>query len=147
LQLNLFGVAQCLLFRVAKYKYIPTTSRIIFFLGSQGYPSHMKGYAPALTCPYGSWRQEWHAHVCLVFSFGKSQFLVFWFDSIKFVSYHRIIMPCSLQSWIDSCIFESYLVWFDSNYFHSYHCFSLTLVVGSVIWFTWLVNLINLHPG
>jgi hypothetical protein len=45
----LFWVAQCLLlFGVAGYKYIPTTSRIIFFWGSQGYPSYMKGYASSM---------------------------------------------------------------------------------------------------
>jgi len=34
-----------MLFEVAGYKYIPTNLRIILFLGSLDYPSHMKGYA------------------------------------------------------------------------------------------------------
>jgi hypothetical protein len=42
---------------------------------------------------------------------------------------------------------ESYHPWFNSNYFDSYHCFSLTLVFGLVIRFTWLVNRVNLHYG
>jgi len=32
-QLNLFGVAQYLLFEVARYKCIPTNSRLIYFFG------------------------------------------------------------------------------------------------------------------
>jgi len=37
-QLNLFEVAQYLLYGVARYKYIPLNSRVIYFLGSLGYP-------------------------------------------------------------------------------------------------------------
>lgn len=64
MQQNLFGVAQCLLFEVAGYKYIPTNSIIIYFFGV------------ALATP-PIWRatplQAWyHNCVCKVVNWGVS---------------------------------------------------------------------------
>lgn len=129
-----FGVFACIL------KNTKTKSRFFFFM--------LKVSNCPLMCSNDPLCLECYTQVDMLFSFGKSQFLCIWFDSYYLESYHMIFLLSTLPFWINKCIVKSYHTWFDSNIFLFVSLFLSDFgFFVLVIWFTWLVNHINLHLG